>query len=103
MFSDDAPLLNSCCMLDHRWLHPWTLTFSALAKFRLPSIFLQKRAAAKGELPEAVPRSGSGDRKQRHERQRIAGVPFSPRLRPSLTNGAEAIHGFVFWVGLYGR
>ena len=44
--------------------------------------------------------SAFGTKRTRHERQRIAGVPFSPRLRPSLTNGAEPIHGFVFWVGL---
>ncbi len=42
----------------------------------------------------------SRQKRTRHERQRIAGVPFSPRLRPSLTNGAEAIRGFVFWAGL---
>ena len=28
--------------------------------------------------------------------RKTAGVPFSPRLRPSLTNGAEAIH-VAFW------
>ena len=34
------------------------------------------------------------------ERHRIAGAPFSARLRPSLTNSAEAIYEFVFGVGL---
>jgi len=44
--------------------------------------------------------SAFGCKADTHKRQRIAGMPFSRRLRLSLTNGAEAIHGSVFWVGL---
>ena len=74
MFSDDAPLLNSCCMLGHRWLHPSTLTFSALAKFRLPSIFLQKRAAAKGELSNRCRAHRAPHRRQRRQAAGAAGL-----------------------------
>ena len=46
--------------------------------------------------------SAFGTKRTRHERQRIAGVPFSPGLRPSLTTGG-VLPFSNSWIRFLGR